>query len=336
MKPVRTIYTEARDATFEELYKIAVADRDVVVISADMGARKFKEFKRDIPDQFYNVGVSEQNAISVAGGLAVEGKIPFVYGIGNFVTLRCYEQLKVDVACMNLPVTVIGMGAGYVYSIDGPTHHITQDIAVMRCLPGMTIWSPSDYTMAGGIIPLAYRTPGPKYIRLDKGPFTPMYEPDSAEFTQGCGIVRNGTDLTIVATGVMTTQALQVADDLEASGISARVVDVYRLKPVDAPRLASLLDGTARIVTLEEHSIVGGLGSIILETLSDHGIRVPVLRLALPDQYRFEVGSRDYLRRLDGLDRHGVTRKIMDWAKNPTSTAAEKSMGDGLRVRMSR
>ncbi len=155
------VYNNSRDAIFTELYEIALQDPNVILLAADTGAHMFKEFKKNIPKQFFYVGVAEQNAISVAAGLALTGKHVFIFGITNFVTLRCYEQIRVDLCCMKLPVTILGMATGYVYSSDGPTHHITEDVSAMRALPGMTIWCTSDYMMAASLVHLAYNTQRP-------------------------------------------------------------------------------------------------------------------------------------------------------------------------------
>jgi len=307
------VYTDTRDATFGELYSIALQNPDVVVLSADTGARIFKEFQRNIPKQFLNVGVSEQNAMSVAAGLALTGKKVFVFGISNFVTLRCYEQIRNDICCMDLPVTVLGMGTGYVYSIDGPTHHITQDISIMRALPGMTIWSPSDYTMVGALVHMAYKSPGPKYIRIDKGPFTPIYDPGKLDFSDGLATVKSGKDLTIVATAIMVTQALKVVEELAIHGVDAGIVDFYRLKPANNRFFLEAVSHSKRIVTLEEHTIAGGLGSIVCEIMADQGTTIPVKRIGIPDNYRLEVGSRAWVQSLDGLDVYGITKTILDW-----------------------
>lgn len=207
--PAQKTYSDTRDAIIGELFDLASADRRIVLLSADTGAYKLKEFKAKLPGQFYNVGISEQNAISVAGGLAATGRHVFVFGITNFVTMRALKQIKLDLCCMRRPVTILGLGTGFVYSIDGPTHHITEDVAIMRALPEMQIWCPSDYAMAAASVREALKHGGPGYIRFDKGPFTPVYAPDE-DFSPGMARLADGRDLTIVATGVMTTLALKL------------------------------------------------------------------------------------------------------------------------------
>jgi transketolase len=306
------MYTEARDACFEELFDIASRDRDVVLLTVDTGAFAFKRFRQELPDQFFNVGIAEQNAMSVAAGLALGGKKVFVFGISNFVTLRCFEQLKIDICCMELPVTVIGMGTGYVYPKDGPTHHMTDILSLVRTLPGLTIWSPSDYSMIAAAVRSAYRGPGPTYLYMDKGPFDSMYAPE-ADFSEGLTLLRTGRNVTLVATGIMVPQAMRVADRLAQKGVDAGIVDLYRIKPLNEPRLRDLLATSRRIVTMEENTIVGGLGGLVCEVVAEYGLQTKVKRIGIQDTYRCEVGSREDIRALEGMDLEGATEIIGRW-----------------------
>jgi transketolase len=310
-----TPYTDMKDAVAGALFEIASNDPEVVVLSTDCGAAKFALFEQHLPEQLHNVGIAEQNAILVATGLAHTGKRVFVYGISNFVTARCYEMIKNTICFMELPVTILGVGAGYGYSQDGPTHHIVQDIAFMRALPGLTIYSPSSLNMIAGLTRAAYRGRRPAYVRMDKGPFEERYAVDD-DFSAGLALLRPGDDVTIVATGIMAGEAQQVAGDLESRGVSAAVIDCYRLKPLNAQLLLDLIGGRP-VVTLEEHTLHGGLGSIVCETLSDHGAGSPVKRFGIDDAYHLPAGSRQWLRAQDGLDSATVTRTIEAWLAEP-------------------
>lgn len=305
-------YTDTRDAIFQELYNIALNDENVIVLTADTGALMFKEFKKNIPDQFYNVGISEQNIISVSAGLALTGKKVFVYALTNFITLRCYEQIKIDICCMNLPVTLMGMGAGYVYSEDGPTHHTTEDISIMRVLPNMTIWNPSDYTMYANIIPLAYKNNSPGFIRLDKGPFTNKYN-DNIDLSKGLTVLKDGNDVTIISTGIMVDQAIKIANELDKNGIQTGVIDLYRLKPINTELLIESLCDSKRIATLEEHHIYGGVGSIVCEILANNDILIPIKVIGIPDEFRRSSYDRESMRSLDKIDAHSVISTITGW-----------------------
>ena len=306
-------YTDSRDAIFEELFSIALQDPRVVVLSADTGAFIFKEFKKRIPNQFFNIGIAEQNMISVAGGLALEGKRVFVFGISNFVTLRCFEQIRLDICSMGLPITILGMGAGYTYSADGPTHHITEDVAVMRTLPNMTIFSPSDYTQMAMSVHLAYRNTQATYIRIDKGPLPKLYEASDEDFSSGLRRLKHGKDITLVATGAWVGEAIRIAEGLESVGLEVGVIDLFRIKPVNENLLRSELAMASRVATFEEHSIIGGLGSLVAEVLSQSQMPLPLKIFGTPDQFRSEVGSREKMREFAGLDRHRLPDQIHNW-----------------------
>ena len=308
-------YTDIRDALFEEIYKLAVEDSSVMVLAADQGAFTLNKFRRDIPDQLLNTGVAEQNLISVATGLAMAGFKVFVYGIIPFVTLRCLEQIKVDLCCTNLPVTIVGVGSGYAYGADGPTHHAVHDLALMRVLPGMQVWNPSDHSMIAALAPVLANDPGPKYIRLDKGAFPDLYDDGREDFSRGISVLRRGNDLVIVATGIMVHRALEVADDLGRSGIDAGVVDLYRIKPLNEDLLVEALAGSARIATLEENSVVGGIGTIVCETVAVKGLGTPVRRFGVADAFRWELGGRDALQARDGLDRPSIVAGLTEWVE---------------------
>lgn len=308
------VYTDTRDATFAELYDIALHDPQVILLTADTGAFKFKDFQQNIPKQFYNVGISEQNAISVAAGLALTGKKVFVFGISPFVTLRCYEQIKLDICSMELPVTILGMGTGYGYSYDGPTHHVTQDISIMRALPGITIWGPSDPTMTGAIVHLAYQRKKPCFIRIDKGPLKALYNQRNNDFSMGLTVFQH-EKVMIAATGPMVTQAYIVAERLSELGIHVGIMDIYCLKPFPVELFLNVARSCTQMVTLEEHALPGGFGSLVAETLCDAGVFCPLKRIGIADHCRVETGSREYIRSLDGLNAETITAAIAGLVK---------------------
>lgn len=300
---------DIRDAFFDELYQIAKDDVDVVFMAADMGAFSLERFRRDFPDRFINVGISEQNLISSAAGLALAGKKVFVYAIIPFVTLRCLEQIKVDLCVMNLPVTVVGAGSGFTYSNDGPTHHAIEDVSIMRALPGMTIFNPSDQIKAQAAAQSAYKATGPVYIRLDKGVWPILNQVDS-RFSNGMAYIRKGTRFLIIATGSMTHVSLRIADSIEASGICVGVVDLFQLKPVTKD-LAEVAKEYKFIVTLEEHTLPGGMGGAVVEFFADEGLMIPVKRLGIPNVYPEGYGDRDCMLRTVELDINSISAKII-------------------------
>jgi transketolase len=289
---------DIRDAFFDELYEIAREDDSVIFMTADMGAFSLERFRRDFPDRFINVGIAEQNMVSVAAGMALEGKKVFIYAIIPFVTLRCLEQIKVDLCVMNLPVVIVGAGAGFTYSNDGPTHHALEDVSVMRALPGMTIYNPSDQISAKYSARNALLASGPVYVRLDKGIF-PLLHDESDDLSAGVTLLKGGEDLLIIASGCMTYSAMQIANSLESDGINAGVADVFRLKPID-PCLSELIKRFKAIVTIEEHILSGGFGSSVLELMADAGILSPVKRFGITG-YPEGYGDREWMRNRGGI-----------------------------------
>ena len=305
---------DIRDAFFDELYNIAKNDPRVILLVADMGAFSLVKFKNDFPDQFINVGIAEQNMVSVAAGLALAGRKVFIYTIIPFITQRCYEQIKIDLCSMNLPVTILGVGPGLTYGNDGPTHHGTQDIAIMRALPEITILNPSDAIMAAASMNIGYKNSGPTYIRIDKGKIPEIYNQNS-DFSDGLAELKNGGELTVIATGIMVHQALKTAQELNNQSISTGVVDLYRIKPLNKEKLSRIIDNSKRLVTLEENSIIGGIGSAISEFLTDNGKTIPLKRIALPDQHCFESGDRESLLAFYNLDTNGIMKTVSEWIK---------------------
>jgi transketolase len=314
---------DIRDAFFDEVYAIAAKDHDVMFLTADMGAFSLNRFKDDLRSQYINVGVAEQNLVSIAAGLALGGKKVFIYTIAPFITQRSYEQIKIDLCGMRLPVTIIGSGPGITYGSDGPTHHAIQDVAVMRALPEMTILNPSDPIMAAAAARIGYKTAGPIYVRIDKGKLPALYDTNQ-EFSDGLSLLKDGPDLMIIATGIMVQQAFKVADELAKHSIDTGIVDLYRIKPINEELLLDLIRQAKRIVTLEEHSIIGGIGSVISEILIDKGKALPMKRIAITDKNCVGVGygDREWMHSFYGLDVNSITKRILDWRQTGSSPKA--------------
>lgn len=313
---------EFRDILFSEIHRLASMDKRVMVLPAEMGALELDRIKEDFKEQFVNVGIAEQSGIDIAAGLALEGKIIFFYGITPFVTLRCLEQIKVDLCTMKLPVTIIGVGAGFAYGADGPTHHSIEEVAVLRALPEMIIFSPSDPISVRELVRIAYATPGPKYIRLDKGSY-PIINKQDHDFSLGLSIhgSRNTArldgrlDVTIISTGTLVHKALAVSEELAEQYIFSNVVDLYRIKPINESLLLRAMENSKLVVTLEEHSIIGGIGSAVSEVLSDNHVFVPLKRIGVKDKYSFKYGTPEWLHQLHGLDAESVKKTILEELK---------------------
>jgi len=301
-----------RDAFFDQLYKIAKENRDVVIVSADMGAPSLDKFRRDLGMQFFNVGIAEQSMVTVATGLALEGKKVFIYAIMPFATLRCYEPIKVNLSLMNLPVTIVGVGAGFSYDDSGPTHHATEDITVMRVLPNMTILNSSDSVMAAKLAEMSCQMSSPNYVRLDREALPPIYHQGDA-FSEGLTNLKAGEDVCIISTGNMVHRALEVSDKLASHAIKAGVIDLYRIKPVNEQLLVDSVAQSERIVTLEEHLLAGGMGSTVAETMIDNSKTVSLQRIGIPDRYYYAYGGRNNIQSLCGLDTDNITKTILAW-----------------------
>jgi transketolase len=320
-----------RDAFFDSLYKIAKKDRNIILITADMGAPSLDKFKRDLSIQFINVGIAEENMVTVGTGLALSGKKVYICAVMPFVTSRCYEMLKVDLSLMGTPVTMIGVGAGFSYDDSGPTHHSTEDIAIIRTLPNMTILNPSDSVMAARFAEISYRLHGPSYVRLDRKILPQIYGRGS-DFSPGLEKLQDGKDLLIIATGNMVHRALEVSERLKGFSIEAGVVDLYRLKPVNERLLLEYVENSKRVVTLEEHLISGGMGSIVAEILADSDKNYPLKRIGIRDRYYYAYGGRKNIQRLCGLDAESITNEVANWSGNRLAQRGISNGQDRSRI----
>ncbi|MCM8767606.1 MAG: 1-deoxy-D-xylulose-5-phosphate synthase [Candidatus Omnitrophica bacterium] len=304
-----------RDSFFDSLYKIAKKDKNVYLITADMGAPSLDKYRVDLKGQFINVGIAEENMVLIATGLSLCGKKVYIYAIMPFVTARCYEMLKVDLSLMNIPVTAIGVGAGFGYDDSGPTHHSTEDISIMRALPNFYIFSPSDSLMAYKLAEMTYKLKFPSYVRLDRKVLPLIYNKND-NFSDGLSVLKNGKDFYIIGTGNMTHRAIEVAEELEKFNINAGVIDLYRIKPINAELLIETIKATKGIITIEEHLLAGGMGSAIIEVLIDNGINLPVKRFGVKDKYLYAYGGRENIQKICGLDKESIVKDILNWKAN--------------------
>jgi transketolase len=298
---------DIRDAFFDRIYELAVKDKDIFFISADADAFSLRKFKKDLPDQFINVGVAEQNMALVATGLALAGKRVFIYSITPFIAMRCLEQIKVNICSMNLPVAIVGLGSGYSFSYDGPTHHATQDIAIMRTLPEVTILNPCDTNTAIKAAEHCCLSTGPTYVRIDKGTYKDIY--NYADCENGIKEYSAKSKIKIISTGYMTHKALEISQELK---FNVDVVDLYRFKPLPEENLVSILQEADYVYTLEENTPIGGLGSIVSELITDNEISVKLKRMCLDDKHEKEFGSRDWLIENSGLKKKEIKETIME------------------------
>lgn len=300
-----------RTAFIKALEKEAARNQKIFLLTADLGFMVFENFAKKFPQRFINMGVGEANMVGTASGLALCGKIPIIYSIGNFVTLRVLEQIRNDICYQNANVKIVTVGAGFSYGFDGPTHYVIEDISVMRSLPNMVIISPADPIEVELATKKALRYKGPVYLRLGKTG-EPNIHRNKPNFAVGKGlVVQKGKDATIISTGGITYNALQAAQMLTKKGIKIRVISMHTIKPLDKRLIIKAALETKKIFTLEEHSIVGGLGSAIAETISEISLRGVLLkRLAIKDCCVQTIGTQDYLRNKFSLSPEKIAKTI--------------------------
>lgn len=300
-----------RNAFARELNELAAADERIVLLSGDIGNRMFDSFKERFPTRFYNCGVAEANMMGVAAGLAMNGLRPVVYTIVPFVTTRCLEQIRVDVCYHNVPVTIVGVGGGLSYAGLGATHHSCEDIAFLRVLPHMSVVCPGDAVETRLALRAALQHGGPVYIRIGKKGEPVIYTQEPA-FAIGKAIrLRPGTDATLLSTGNMLPTALAVADILAQQNMSAGVTSFPTVKPLDEATLDDAFAKSALVVTMEEHSVLGGLGGAVAEWRADHPDGpARLLRIGTPDTFLHEGGNQQHARRRLGLDPEAIANRI--------------------------
>jgi transketolase len=305
-----------RDAFIDEIFLAAKKNRDIYFITIDLGAKALDRFRVELPDQLIHAGISEQNAMDLAAGLAQNGKIVYTYAMAPFVTLRCYEQIKVAIASMFLPVTIIGNGVGYSYNDDGPTHYATEDLSCMRALGGIEILTASDTETVLQTAKLTYTKPALRYIRLDRAFLPDIYPSGDQRFLQdGLVEIEPGEKAVIIAAGIATHMAKEVRAILAEQGHKVAIIDAFRIKPISGAVLQRVLAPYAKVITLEEHFLSGGMGSAIVEAMADAQILKPVKRIGVADTYYLQNGGRGYIQTLAGIDPKSAAKTALEFLK---------------------
>ena len=298
---------QMRDAVIGRLMALAHDNRHIIFMTADMGAPALDAWRRELPGQYIDVGIAEQCMASVAAGLAREGKIVFVFAIAPFVVTRIHEFHKVNAGIQHIPYHTIGVGAGYGYGDSGPTHHNTEDIALMRVIPNMRIYRPSDSLMASSLIDLIARSGSPTYLRLERGDL-PLLSQEHETFTEGFRVIAEGSSTCLVATGMMVHTALKVRELLPGADLG--VVDVYALKPFPVEALCGRLSRYRRVVTIEEHLLAGGFGSILSEIWTDRSCRNELKRIGI-DALLLYLYGRDTIHKAAGIDAEAIAARVL-------------------------
>ena len=314
-----------RDVFIRELTAIAKERPDVMLITADLGFGVLEEFAGLFPRQFLNVGVAEQNMTAIATGLALEGATVFTYSLGNFPTLRCLEQIRNDACYHNANVKIVTVGGGMSYGAVGASHHATEDLAIMRALPGAMVVCPGDNWETAEATRAIVDRPGVAYLRLDKSIAPPSHRFDELFHLGRARKIVDGTAATLIATGGILGEAMKAADTLRARGIAVRLLSIHSVKPLDSDAIIAAANETGGIVTIEEHNVDGGLGGAIAETLLEAGAAPAFFsRIGLRSCFSSVVGSQQYLRSVYGMDAETIAEVVSERvrAANPLPEVA--------------
>lgn len=298
------------------LCELAKTNKDIVALDADLsGSTKTAMFQKVFPERFFNCGIAEGNMISTAAGLAACGKIPFAASFAMFATGRAYEQIRNSVAYPHLNVKIAGSHAGISVGEDGATHQCCEDIALMKTLPGMTIINPADHWEMMAAVKAAVEYDGPVYLRLGRLAVDSFNDPDNYDFTLGKGItLHEGNDITVIASGIVVKDALEAVRELEAQGINARLINIHTIKPIDEEIIVKAAKETGRIVTVEEHNVVGGLGDSVCDVTA-RKCPVPVTKIGIQDRFGIS-GPAPELLKLFGLSKENIAKVVSDIVKN--------------------
>lgn len=301
-----------RDSFIDTLCDRMATDESIFFLAADLGAPALDRLRDEFSTRFINVGIAEQNLINVASGLALEGFTVYTYAIAPFITMRAYEQARVNLAISSqirpVNVTMIGLGGGVSYQVSGPTHHCLEDLAIMRLLPNMSVFCPSDWVVAARLVDHTRMTSGPKYIRFDGKALPVLYtNPEIVDLNKGFVQLVAGADICLVSTGFMSHVALKVGQKCP----DVAVIDLFSLKPCDESALAALLAPYRHVITMEEAFINnGGLDSLVTKVVREHGLMSRQHSIGFNDKYVFELGSREHLHAINGMDETAIIALI--------------------------
>lgn len=295
------------------LLEEAKKNKDIELITGDLGSGVLDKFIEELPNQFINAGIAEQNMTGVAAGMAKEGKTVFTYSIGNFPTMRCLEQIRNDCAYHDLNVKIVCIGGGFVYGALGMSHHATEDLAIMRALPNVIVTAPGDLAEAEVITREIIKTKGTCYLRLGKGGEKRIHG-DISNYKLGDAIkVIEGEKVAIFSTGAILEEALNSVKLLNDEGISTALVSFPTLKPIDKNTILEYANKCDLIVTVEEHNIIGGLGSAVAEIIAENTVKSKLLRIGLNDEYSSKIGKQDYLRKHYKIDSENIVNRVKNY-----------------------
>jgi transketolase len=305
-----------RDVFLNQILNAMHVDASIYFVSADFGSPILDGIREHFPNRFVNVGIAEQNLINIAAGLALEGFKVFAYAIAPFITMRCYEQTRVNLALLStireMNVTLIGVGAGYSYVVSGPTHQCYEDISIMRAMPNMGLFSPADSITAGALFEQCIAQPGPKYLRLDAQVLPALYREADIQLSQGFQVLSKGQDICLIATGYMVHSALKVAAELKKIDIQATVIDLFNISGFSTPALIECLSPFSQVVSMEEGFVGrGGMDMMLMNWMNQYTPNKKLMNFGVQGSYRFELGSRNELHEQIGLGIQGMAEQII-------------------------
>lgn len=304
-----------RDTFVRTVLALAKEDRNIEIVTGDLGFGVLKPFWEALPDQFINAGIAEQNMTSVAAGMALEGKTVFTYSIGNFPTLRCIEQIRNDCAYHHANVKVVCVGGGFVYGSLGMSHHATEDLAILRAIPEVAVFAPADPLETVEVTKAIAGYPGTCYLRLGRGGEKQIHT-KIENFQIGKALpVRKGEDVAVFSTGAIFEEVTVACEILESKGINPTVYTFPTVKPIDRETILSCAKNHKLIVTCEEHCVTGGFGSAVSEVLAASAAGAKLLSIGLSDHFCTHVGTQKYLRGVCGIDSKAIAQKIMEALK---------------------
>ncbi|MBI4611258.1 MAG: 1-deoxy-D-xylulose-5-phosphate synthase [Candidatus Rokubacteria bacterium] len=300
-----------RGAFATALIELAAADPRILLLTGDLGFMVLEPFAERFPERFFNAGVAEQNMIGLATGLARSGFIPFVYSIATFASMRPYEFIRNGPILHRLPVRIVGVGAGFEYGHAGPSHHGLEDIGIMRVQPGLTLIAPADHRQTRTALQKTWDLPGPIYLSLGKDDRTIVPGLDGRFELGRADLVHDGTDVLMLATGAIASEAVAAADALARHGVACAVMVVASLNPAPTDDLLGVLERFSVALTVEAHYVVGGLGSLVSETIAEHGLRCRLVRCGARTAPDGRSGSNAALSRAHGLSRDALVRTVL-------------------------
>jgi transketolase len=300
-----------RKTFINTLVKMARKDERIFLITPDIGYSVLEVFRDEFPERYLNVGVAEQNSVSIAAGMALSGLLPYVYTINPFVCMRPFEQIRLDVAYMNTNVRLVGVGGGFSYGAAGATHHTLEDIAIMRVLPNMTVICPGDPWEVENAVKESVSHKGPIFLRLGKQG-EPVINNTGSEFKIGKAIrIKEGDDITLISTGNTLEISNKVSEVLKDKNINATLISMHTVKPLDKNAVIDILKKGKPIFTIEEHSLIGGLGSAVADIIAESEYNPVFKKFGTEDKFSHYVGGHDYIREKFGLTPEKISESIL-------------------------